>query len=67
MSGKRARLLGLLVTPHLVIDDGENLTPIQASPLTVPAARLDDLPKLIRDALIDIQEQLNKEEGEEGQ
>lgn len=62
MSEKRVRLLGLLVTPHLVIDDGENLTPIQANPLTFPAVRLDDLPKLIREALVDIQEQMNGEE-----
>lgn len=63
MTGKRVRLLGLVISPHLVIDDGENLTPIHTTdPLTVPATQLENLPTLIRAALADIQGQLDAEE-----
>lgn len=32
------RVVQFVVQPVLVFDDGENLTPLQVSPITVPAA-----------------------------
>lgn len=55
----RIRLVGLVITPHLFLDDGEHLTAVNANALTIPAARLNDVPVLVRDALADLQTQLD--------
>jgi hypothetical protein len=55
----RVRLVGLVLSPQLVIDDGEHLTAVNANTLTIPAARLDNVPALVRDALAELQAQLD--------
>lgn len=62
---RRVRLLALVISPQVVIDDGENLEPIQVNSMSFPAARLDDLPKLMREALNDLQVQLETQGDEE--
>lgn len=55
----RVRLIGLVITPQIVIDDGEHLEARQVGSLTVPPTRIDDLPVIIREALGGLQTQLD--------
>lgn len=36
---KRIRVVQYVVQPVVVVDDGENLTPLEVQPIPVPAAR----------------------------
>lgn len=62
----RVRLVGLTVTPTVVLDDGEHLTPQNVGSMNIPGARLDELPTLLRDALGELQGRLDAAEDEEG-
>lgn len=55
---RRLRLASVTVNPTVLFDDGVNLTPVPVSGMTVPAAQLDDLPGLLRDAIGKLQEQI---------
>jgi hypothetical protein len=55
----RLRLVQLIVTPVLVADDGEHLTPVQAAPITVPAADLDGFPASFREQLAEQEAAMN--------
>ena len=38
---KRMRLVGWIVQPVVMADDGENLTPVNVNPVNIPAAGWD--------------------------
>lgn len=54
----RLRLATVTVSPTVFLDDGEYLTPVNVTPFVVEAARLDELPELIRAGLAEHQRRL---------
>lgn len=54
---KRLRVVGFVVQPQLMADDGENLTTVTVNPVTVPAA---DWPNVV-DAMAAAIEQLRSQ------
>lgn len=57
---RRVRMLGLIISPQILLDDGEHLTTISVNTLSIPEPRLDDVPVLVREALADLQAQLDQ-------
>lgn len=55
----RLRLIQLVVTPVIVADDGELLTPVQAGQITVSAADLDGFPEAFRAQLAEQETAMN--------
>lgn len=55
----KVRLAAVAVRPVVMIDDGENLTPQQVTEMTVSASQVDELPALLRNALTELQTQLD--------
>lgn len=40
--GKRLRIVGWQVQPQLMVDDGENLQPLNTQPITIPHSEWDE-------------------------
>jgi hypothetical protein len=57
----KVRLAAVTVQPIVMLDDGEHLNPVDTTSMTVPAIQLDELPRLLRDALAKLQSQLDGE------
>lgn len=55
----RVRLLGVVISPQIIIDDGEYLEAREVGTIAVPAARLDEVPLIVREALVGLQAQLD--------
>jgi hypothetical protein len=55
----KVRLAAVTVQPVVMLDDGEHLTPTQITSMTVEAARVDQLPVLLREALTKLQAQVD--------
>lgn len=56
----RIRVVQYLVTPVVVVDDGENLTPLDVQPIQVPAARWEEFVSGgLAQALAALQEQVD--------
>lgn len=62
----RLRLVQLVITPVVVADDGEHLSPVQAGQVTVLAHELDDFPVAFRAQLAAQEERLNSPQQDEG-
>lgn len=58
----KLRLVQLVVTPVIVADDGENLSPVQAGQVTVLASELDGFPEMFRAQLAKQEELMNNPE-----
>ena len=56
----RLRLVQLVVQPVVIADDGENLTPVQAGQIIVPAADLDGFPATFRAQLAEQEARMNQ-------
>jgi hypothetical protein len=59
----RLRLATVTITPTVYLDDGEDLTPVTVTPFVVEAARLDQLPALIRAGLAEHQQRIDGQTG----
>lgn len=40
------RPVQFIITPVVVMDDGESLTPVQVSPISIPAAQIAEFPAM---------------------
>lgn len=58
----RIRILSVQVTPHLVMDDGETLTPIETTPAMLTAADLAAFPEMLREQIAAEEARLNAED-----
>lgn len=58
----RLRIVQLVVQPVIVEDDGEHLTPVQVSAITITAAELDGFPASFRAQLAAQEAQLMAEQ-----
>lgn len=56
----RLRVVGYLVQPQIMADDGENLTPLPVQPVTIPAA---DWPNVLEAVAIGIAQLRQQVEG----
>lgn len=61
---KKLRLVELKIEPTFVMDDGENLSPVQAGQFTVPAAELDSFPDKLREQIARREQELNDQPDE---
>lgn len=63
----RLRLVHLVIQPVLMADDGEQLTPVEAGQLVIPAADLDAFPAAFRAQLDEQEARLNQPQREDDQ
>lgn len=54
----RLRIIGYLVQPQLMADDGENLTPLPVQPLTILAADWPGVVALVADGVEALRQQV---------
>ncbi|MDP8928681.1 MAG: hypothetical protein M3O70_08935 [Actinomycetota bacterium] len=45
MMGRRLRIVGWQIQPVMMVDDGENLTPLPVQPVEVPHSRWEEFAK----------------------
>ena len=58
MTMPRVRVVSYLVQPHLVLDDGDTLTPLAVQPITVTAADWPQVQEMCARAIEALQAQL---------
>ncbi len=54
----RLRVLQFVVQPVFVVDDGDNLTPIQVQPVTIPASDWPRVLDIIAEGVAQLREQV---------
>lgn len=57
---KKLRLVCVTVQAAVVVDDGEYLAPTKVNPVTVEAARIGELERILADGLADLELQINQ-------
>lgn len=57
-STTRLRLVGVTLTPHFMVDDGEDLTPLQVNPIDVSVKDWPNVVGLFADATAQLREQV---------
>jgi hypothetical protein len=60
MSPKRLRLVKVVVQPHFVIDDGEQLEERVGEPVQVPAAEWPDYPRRLEVQVAELESALEE-------
>lgn len=62
----RLRVVGYIVQPQVMVDDGETLVPLPVQPLTIPAADWPNVVGLMAGAVEQLREQVEGPSPEEG-
>lgn len=55
---KRLRLVGVVLTPQFMVDDGDNIIPLSVDPITVPAAQWPNVVEGFAQAVAALREQV---------
>ncbi len=61
----RLRVLQFVVQPVFVVDDGENLTPINVQPITIPAVDWPRVLELVAEGVAQLREQVESPPADE--
>lgn len=62
----KARLIQVVLNLQVVLDDGDNLTPVEVRPIAVPANQIDAIPASLREALAQFQQQIDAQQNATG-
>lgn len=55
----RLRVVGFVIAPQLMVDDGENLQPLQVEPLQVAAAQWPNVVDLMAGAIEELRQRVD--------
>lgn len=56
----RLRVVGYVIQPQVMADDGENLTPVQVSPVTVSSADWPNVVEMMSSALGELRQRVER-------
>jgi len=63
---KKIRAIGYTITPHLVVDDGQHLAPLDVQPVQIPADQWGNVVSIVASATDTLQAQIDVDPAKPG-